>query len=58
LQFPAIRPVPDLDWIFVLVRGPFEYWDERYHKKYCMSMIENLEAIEKLGIRAFVKSER
>jgi hypothetical protein len=32
--------------------------DERYRKKYGMSMIENLEAIRNNGIRAFVKTER
>jgi hypothetical protein len=32
--------------------------DERYRRKYGMSMIENLEAIQKLGIRNFVKIER
>jgi hypothetical protein len=32
--------------------------DKRYRTKYNMSMLENLEAIKKLGIRAFVKSER
>jgi hypothetical protein len=32
--------------------------DDRYKKKYGMSMIENLEAIEKNGIREFVKTER
>jgi hypothetical protein len=32
--------------------------DERYRKKYHMSMLGNLTAIRKLGIRAFVKSER
>jgi hypothetical protein len=32
--------------------------DARYRAKYHMSMLENLAAIRKLGIRAFVKSER
>jgi hypothetical protein len=32
--------------------------DERYRKKYGMSMIANLEAIRRDGIRAFVKTER
>ncbi|MDP3397251.1 MAG: DUF3795 domain-containing protein [Methanoregula sp.] len=32
--------------------------DDRYRKKYGMSMIANLEAIRKEGIRAFVKTER
>lgn len=32
--------------------------DERYRKKYGMSMMENLEAIRRDGIRAFVKTER
>ena len=32
--------------------------DERYRKKYGMSMIENLEAIKEYGIRGFVKTER
>lgn len=32
--------------------------DKRYRNKYGMSMIENLEAIQKVGIRAFVKTER
>ena len=32
--------------------------DDRYRKKYGMSMLENLSAIRKNGIRAFVKSER
>ena len=31
--------------------------DKRYRTKYHMSMIENLENIEKLGIRAFVRNE-
>jgi hypothetical protein len=32
--------------------------DERYRKKYHMSMLDNLAAIKKDGIRAFLKSER
>lgn len=32
--------------------------DKRYRTKYHMSMIDNLEAIKKDGIRAFVKNER
>lgn len=32
--------------------------DKRYRTKYHMSMLENLAAINKDGIRAFVKSER
>lgn len=32
--------------------------DTRYRTKYHMSMLENLAAIEKDGIRAFVKAER
>lgn len=32
--------------------------DKRYRTKYGMSMIENLENINKLGIREFVKNER
>jgi len=32
--------------------------DQRYRKKYGMSMIENLEAIRKHGIRKFVKTEK
>jgi hypothetical protein len=32
--------------------------DKRYRTKYHMSMLENLAAIQKIGIRAFVKSER
>jgi hypothetical protein len=32
--------------------------DARYRAKYHMSMLDNLEAIRKNGIRAFVKSER
>lgn len=32
--------------------------DKRYRMRYGMSMLENLEAIRKEGIRAFVKSER
>jgi len=32
--------------------------DKRYRTKYNMSMIENLNNIEKLGIRAFVKNEK
>lgn len=32
--------------------------DKRYRNKYGMSMIENLENINKLGIREFVKNER
>lgn len=31
--------------------------DERYRKNYHMSMIENLEHIEKLGVNDFVKNE-
>jgi len=32
--------------------------DERYRKKCGMSMIDNLAAIRRLGIREFVKTER
>jgi hypothetical protein len=32
--------------------------DKRYRTKYHMSMIENLENIEKTGIRAFVRNEK
>lgn len=32
--------------------------DKRYRTKYGMSMIENLENINKLGIREFVKNEK
>jgi hypothetical protein len=32
--------------------------DKRYRTKYGMSMIENLVEIQKIGIRAFVKTER
>jgi hypothetical protein len=32
--------------------------DERYRKKYHVSMLDNLAAIREDGIRAFVKSER
>lgn len=32
--------------------------DKRYRTKYHMSMLENLAAIKKDGIRAFVRSER
>ena len=32
--------------------------DERYRKKYGMSMIRNLAAIAELGIRAFGRTER
>jgi len=32
--------------------------DKRYRTKYGMSMIDNLEAIKKSGIREFVKTER
>jgi hypothetical protein len=32
--------------------------DKRYRTKYGMSMIENLENIEKLGIKKFVESEQ
>lgn len=32
--------------------------DKRYKGKYGMSMIENLESIKTVGIRAFVKNER
>lgn len=32
--------------------------DKRYRTKYHMSMIENLENIGELGIRAFVRNER
>ncbi len=32
--------------------------DKRYRTKYSMSMIENLENIEKSGIRAFVENEK
>ncbi|MDI3536098.1 MAG: hypothetical protein PWP16_808 [Eubacteriaceae bacterium] len=31
--------------------------DKRYRLKYHMSMIENLESISKLGVKAFIKSE-
>lgn len=31
--------------------------DKRYRTKYGMSMIENLEQIEKLGVRQFVRNE-
>jgi hypothetical protein len=32
--------------------------DKRYRTKYRMSMIENLESIEAVGIRAFVRAEK
>ncbi len=32
--------------------------DERYRKRYGMSMVENLAAIRESGIRAFVRTER
>jgi hypothetical protein len=32
--------------------------DKRYRTKYGMSMIENLESIQKLGIHKFVKNEK
>jgi len=32
--------------------------DKRYKNKYRMSMLENLENIEKLGIREFLKREK
>ncbi len=32
--------------------------DKRYRTKYHMSMLENLEDIEELGIRAFVRNEK
>ena len=32
--------------------------DKRYRNKYEMSMIENLENIEKLGIRKFIEKEK
>lgn len=32
--------------------------DKRYRTKYHMSMIENLENIDKMGIRAFVRNEK
>jgi hypothetical protein len=32
--------------------------DKRYRTKYSMSMIENLENIEEVGIRQFVKNEK
>lgn len=32
--------------------------DKRYRTRYHMSMIENLEAIEECGIRAFVRDEK
>jgi hypothetical protein len=32
--------------------------DKRYRTRYHMSMLENLAMIKKIGIRAFVKSER
>jgi uncharacterized OB-fold protein len=32
--------------------------DKRYRTKYGMSMIENLETIQSLGMNAFVKQER
>lgn len=32
--------------------------DKRYRTKYHMSMIENLESVEKAGIRAFVRDEK
>ncbi len=35
-----------------------KHLDDRYRKKYGMSMLENLEAIRKNGIREFVKTER
>lgn len=35
-----------------------KHLDKRYQTKYNMSMIENLNNIEKLGIRAFVKNEK
>ena len=35
-----------------------KHLDKRYRTKYGMSMIENLENIEKSGIRAFLKNEK
>jgi hypothetical protein len=32
--------------------------DKRYRTKYHMSMIENLESIKEIGIRAFIKNEK
>jgi hypothetical protein len=32
--------------------------DQRYRTKYCMSMIDNLNSIRKLGIGHFIKNER
>lgn len=32
--------------------------DKRYRTKYHMSMIENLESIQAIGIRAFVRNEK
>jgi hypothetical protein len=35
-----------------------KHLDKRYRTKYSMSMIENLENIEKLGIEEFLKNEK
>ena len=35
-----------------------KHLDKRYRIKYNMSMIENLENINKLGIRKFIKNEK
>jgi len=35
-----------------------EQLDQRYRKKYGMSMIENLESIWQHGIRKFIKTEK
>jgi hypothetical protein len=32
--------------------------DKRYRTKYCMSMIENLNTIQNLGIRRFIENEK
>ena len=35
-----------------------QHLDKRYRTKYGMSMIDNLETIEKLGIRQFIRDEK
>ena len=35
-----------------------KHLDKRYRTKYCMSMIENLENIKKLGIKKFLEKEK
>jgi len=35
-----------------------KHLDKRYRTKYYMSMIENLESIEKIGVKKFVLNEK